>query len=175
MKKELIEKFNKLLDELNKQLNGEDEFNEFHKALAIRQNKDNIDKFGKIPFEQRIIILPQCLRNSKECQAEEQSYLYICKRCGKCKINEIIKKAEELGYGKVFIVKGGKAVSDILKKEKPGAVIGVACYFEGSLGMMECKKCKVTSEFVVLNKEGCADTDLDLNDLYEVMEFFDTL
>ena len=109
MKKELIEKFNKLLDEINNQLNDEDEFNEFHKALAIRQNKDNIDKFSKVEFSRRIIILPQCLRNSSECIAEEKGYMYICRKCGKCTIAKIIEKAEELRYQGVFVVKGGKA------------------------------------------------------------------
>ena len=53
--------------------------------------------FSQVPYNQRIIVIPQCLR-SMDCPAKFNSVEGArCVECGKCKIREISKKAKELG------------------------------------------------------------------------------
>lgn len=132
--------------------------------------KKNFKRFRRIPANQTIITLPQCMRNTKKCKAREAGPLYICQRCGMCQIDEIIGLAEKQGYGSVYILKGGRAVNEIMKKEKPEAVLGIACGWEGYLGLKETNRLKVTAEFVPLLKDGCSDTEVSITAVKKMME-----
>jgi len=90
---------------------------------------------------------------------------YECQECGACKIARIIQKAKKLGYKGVYILKGGSAVSMVIEQISPKAVLGVACYYEGMIGMAECENRGVPVQFVPLIKDGCVNTDLNLSDL----------
>ncbi len=136
---------------------------------AEKENKKNLKDYTLIPFSQRLILLPQCLRNTRKCQAEERGNQYLCKRCGACKIGKIILEAERLGYQGVYILKGGSAVQPLLKVNRPRAVLGVACQVEGEVGIKICKKNRVKVQFVSLLRDGCADTDVNLKSVVTLM------
>jgi hypothetical protein len=125
--------------------------------------------FSGIPFTERIIFVPHCLRNSKKCKAKDEGSYYICLECNACKIGPISKKAKELGYKGLFILKGGKAVHKLFSEVKPKAALAVACYFEGVQGMKEAKKNKIPVQFVPLTKDGCVDTDTDLQEVFKAI------
>jgi len=146
-------------------------FPELCTAITFRKNKENALKFSQVDFSKRLILLPQCIRSTEKCKAEEKAAEYLCKKCGACKAADIISKAEELGYMGVKILKGGSAVARLIKELKPEAVIGVACSFEGALGMLECERSGIVVQFVSLLRDGCSDTDVNLVDVYETMEF----
>ena len=133
-----------------------------YKKTVNAANRKNRNFFLSVPFNKRIVLLPQCLRNSKECKAKEKGPYFICARCGKCRISEIIKKAEKLGYGEVFVLKGGKIIPEIFKKKKPSAIVGVACYYEGFMGVGICEEFKIPVQFFPLLRDGCSDTELDI-------------
>ena len=137
---------------------------EFYKASVIQIGKRNIHRFSPIPFSERIILLPQCLRKIEKCKAKEVGNRYECQKCGACKIARIIQKAKNLGYKGVYILKGGSAVSMIIEQTSPKAVLGAACYYEGLIGMTECENRRIPVQFVPLTKEGCVNTDLNLPD-----------
>ncbi len=127
------------------------------------------EKFLQVPYEQRLILLPQCLRNincSTKLSPLEGSK---CLKCGKCKIVEIVKKAEELHYIGVFIVPGGGFVKRIMKRFKPSAILGIACPYELNLSMMEFSS-KIPGQGVLLSRTGCVETDIELEDVFEVMQ-----
>ncbi|ODS39592.1 MAG: hypothetical protein A7316_05045 [Candidatus Altiarchaeales archaeon WOR_SM1_86-2] len=127
------------------------------------------DDFDSVKYEDRIVILPQCLR-SLECPAKMSSFDGIkCIECNRCKVCEIKKKANELGYGKTFVITGGSFIKRIISKHKPKAVLGVACPYEAYWGMLELEKKGIPSQAVLLLKEGCVETDADLDEVYERM------
>jgi len=127
------------------------------------------NEFAQVPFKDRIVILPQCLR-SLECPARFSSVDGArCVGCGKCKIFEITKKANELGYKGVYIAPGGGFVRRIIKKIKPKAVLGVACPSEVNLGMLEVSTKGIPCQGVILLKTGCVNTDVDLDLVFETM------
>ena len=72
--------------------------------------------FSLVPFKDRIVVVPQCLR-SLECPASFHSVEGAkCIKCGKCKVFKITQKAEELGYKGTYIAPGGGFVKRIIKK-----------------------------------------------------------
>ena len=110
------------------------------------------------------------MRNSKQCKASDEGTFYSCAKCGCCKIAQIQKLAEELGYKKVYIMKGGKAIYNLLVEQQIKAVVAVACHFEGVQGIKITDSLKVITQFVPLLKDGCCDTDVDVNKVEEIMK-----
>ena len=137
-------------------------------GVEIRNNLSR-NKFSKVPYEERIIILPQCLRKL-ECPAKMSSVDGLkCIGCGQCKVSEIAKKAKELGYNGTIVVPGGGFVKRIIKKYKPQAIIGVACPHEVYAGMLETTKKGIITQGVVLQTGGCVETLVDLDELYGII------
>lgn len=128
------------------------------------------DRFAQVPFEDRIVLLPQCLR-SLECPAKFSSVKGAqCVGCGKCKIFDITNKAKELGYKGAYIAPGGGFVRRIIKKMKPKAVLGIGCPPEVNLGLLEVSTKGIPCQGVLLLKTGCVNTDVDLDLVFETME-----
>jgi hypothetical protein len=126
--------------------------------------------FSATPYADRLIVLPQCLR-SLECPAKFSSIDGAkCAKCDKCKITSITKKAEEMGYKGVYIAPGGGFVKRILKKIKPKAVIGVGCPVEVYWGLQGVSDAGLIGYGVLLLRDGCVMTDIDLDELFTVME-----
>jgi hypothetical protein len=90
-------------------------------------------------------------------------------QCNECKIAEIFSLSKELGYKKFYIMKGGKAIHNILKHEKPKAIIGIACFFEGAQAIKMTDKEKILVQFIPLLKDGCCDTDVDLEEAKKII------
>ncbi len=134
------------------------------KNMAFRK------EFKRVPFSNRLVFLPQCLKSSKECPAKLTEYGYECKKCGKCSIAEIIEEAEELGYKGVYIVPGGSLVKKIIEKERPGAVAGVACYLELVETMEQVALMGTIPQGVPLTKDGCVDTSVIVDKVKEMLE-----
>lgn len=144
---------------------------ELCKAIVSRKNTENAIAFSKAPFAKRLVFLPQCLRALGKCRAEERVYEYLCARCGACPAAAIHAKAEALGYGAVKMLKGGSAVMRLLDEHRPEAVLGVACSFEGAMGLLECECRGVVAQSVSLLRDGCANTTVDLSEVFEALEF----
>jgi hypothetical protein len=144
--------------------------NEHSAELILRKNRENTPAFQRTPYADRLILVPQCLRSTEKCQATEYSNEYICAGCGACKVALIVRRAGELGYAGVRILKGGSAVSRLLRELKPKAVLGIACSTEGIMGMIWSERAGLPVLCVPLSKDGCSDTDVALSEVMSVME-----
>lgn len=128
------------------------------------------EKFQSIPYKNRIVLLPQCLR-SLECPIKFSSVEGAqCAKCGKCKIVKIVKKAEEFGYKGSYIAPGGGFVRRILKKVRPLGVLGIGCAYEVNWGMLEVSGRGIPCQGVIILRDGCVETDVDLDMVFEKME-----
>jgi|LQAB01.1.fsa_nt_gi hypothetical protein len=143
---------------------------QIYKTFTYKQNKLHANKFASIPFNKRIVFVPHCMRNTAVCVAIEKASCYICTECGSCKVGDIIKLIRESSYRNLYIVKGGKAIEKIIRKQKPEAIVGIACYFEGSQAFKMLKDENVAVQFVPLTKDGCAATDTDLTEVEKVLK-----
>ena len=140
------------------------------KKFTQEKNEKYFEKFLQIPANKRMILVPQCLRNIKKCKAKEFGSYYLCAECGGCKICKISQAAKSAGYLGLRILKGGSTVKKLVTELKPGAILGVACYFEGVQGIKECEKRKISVYFYPLSKDGCENTDLELDNLIKLLE-----
>ena len=138
-------------------------------AVTAGKNEQHAERYARTPYTARIVLVPQCLRATGRCKAVEQAAEYVCKKCRACKIADILDEAERLGFMGVKILKGGAAVTRLLEELRPGAVLGVACSFEGTLGVLECERKGAAVQFVPLARDGCADTDVVLDTVLEAM------
>lgn len=130
-------------------------------------------RFSTVPYSDRVIILPQCLR-SLECPAKFSSIEgATCAGCKKCKIFKITEKAEEMGYKGVYIAPGGGFVKRILKEVKPKAVIGVGCPVEVYWGLLEVTSRGLLGQGQLLLRDGCVLTDVELDEVFNLMEMYE--
>ncbi len=142
------------------------------KRITEKKNKAMEKLFLGVPFSRRIVLVPHCLRNAKKCTAKDFGSYFICLECGNCKIETISKRAKKLGYKGIYILKGGRTIEKLVEELEPGAVLAVACYFEGAQGfeLLENKaKDKIAVQFVPLSKDGCTDTDVNLPEVLELL------
>lgn len=149
-------------------INGEDMMID---TVSVRIRNALLRKnFRKVPFEDRIVLFPQCLRNL-DCETSFSSIEGAkCLKCGKCKIKDAVEKAQELGYKGTYIAPGGGFVKRIIKKTNPSAVIGIGCPYEVNAGMLQVSSKGIPVQGVMLLEDGCVETDIDLEELFEVME-----
>ncbi|MDI3498053.1 DUF116 domain-containing protein [Archaeoglobus sp.] len=145
---------------------GEDEGLADYIYILVKNRAYRKD-WAELPVEKRLIFLPQCLRNSKSCQAELTEKGYICKKCGGCDIAEIVETAEELGYKHVYIVPGGSMIYRILKSLDMGsfACLGVACLPELCEASERLTLKDIPHQCVPLRKTGCVDTEVDVEEV----------
>ncbi len=122
-------------------------------------NKLHEKEFRDVPFSERAIFLPHCLRH-KDCKAERGREGIICINCGRCNIGSFKKEAEVLGY-KVFIVPGFSMIKTLIEQYKPKAVLGVGCLNELNKAKEEMGGNNIVPQGVALLKDGCVDTEAD--------------
>ncbi len=126
-------------------------------------------KFASVPFSERILILPQCLR-PRDCPAKLNELGYKCMNCGKCDIKKIIKIAKDTGYKNTYIVSGGSVVNKIFSIEKPKACFGIACAKELILASFVCEKFGIIPQGLSLLKDGCIDTIVNMKNLISTLQ-----
>jgi len=124
------------------------------------KNNSGRDRFVKIPYSERILLLPQCLR-SRDCPARPSEYGYECVDCGRCELSQIIKEAEALGYKGTMIISGGSVVPKALSRLSPKGCLGVGCIKELVMASFVCEKFGVIGQGLRLLKDGCLETDID--------------
>ena len=142
---------------------------ELFELYVEAKNRAQLDSFAATPYNQRIVLLPQCLR-AKDCPAEIGKYGYKCKQCGKCSIANIVKTSKELGYKGTFVMPGGSLAKTIMLDLKPKASLGVACSKELVMGSYLCEKVGVIGQGVKLLKDGCINTVVDLKTLQDALK-----
>jgi len=127
------------------------------------RNKVNEKVYKKVEPQEKIVVLPHCLR-STECEAKLETSGLVCNNCNRCVIGVIKNKAEEKGI-QVFIIPGSTFLKKIIEKNNFKAVLGVACYQDLNLSMM--KLSKFSCQGVPLLKDGCINTKVDVKAVFE--------
>jgi geranylgeranyl pyrophosphate synthase len=79
-----------------------------------------------VPYERRLLLLPQCLANAAVCKADRDGLGLLCAQCGGCAIGELQAEADRLGYV-TLVAEGTTVVSKLLTSGKVDAVVGVGC------------------------------------------------
>jgi len=74
---------------------------------------------------------------------------------------------EKMGY-RIFIVPGSSFIKRMVKKYRPKAILGVGCLSEVKEGIDMADKMGLIVMGVVTLKEGCVETIVNWQDVYEV-------
>ena len=117
-----------------------------------------------------IILIPHCLQNS-ECEFKITTNINNCKRCGKCKIKNILELCEKYGVY-VSIATGGTMARKIVKEKKPRFILAVACERDLASGIQDSYPLPV---YGLPNKRPfgpCFNTDVELERIEEALNYF---
>ena len=129
------------------------------------RNKVSEKSFKQIDNKDKILILPHCLRSPK-CEAKLDATGLHCTDCNRCVIGVLKDKAENNGYN-VFIIPGSTFLKKIVNENKFKAVLGVACYQDLNLAMMNLSD--FHCQGVPLLKDGCVCTKVDTRAVLDKM------
>ncbi len=114
-----------------------------------------------VPFNRRMLLLPQCLRNSRLCRGQQDEMGLLCSECGNCIIHEIQREAENLGYV-VLITEGTTVATRLVESGKVDAVIGVGCMEVLQKMFASVHKYALPGIGIPLLNCGCKDTTADV-------------
>ena len=125
-----------------------------------------LDKFKAVK-EDKILLGPKCMRHP-ECKARCDSRIgYICLGCGKCSYMRLKNECEKHGY-KLYIAPGSSFVKNIIKSQKPKAIVGIGCYGELNEYMHNVSRF-IPGQGVPLLRDGCFNTEVNLEEVIEKM------
>ena len=136
--------------------------------LANKHQRKNFKK-----AKRKALLLPHCTRTymDRRCMADfiPEIPTYKCNGCTQeCSVNKATKLGQKKGYD-VFVIPGGSCAEKILKDEKYQGVLGVACGMELKMSVGLLNKLGIAGQGVFLTKNGCSNTNLNLESLERVM------
>ncbi len=137
-------------------------------VMVLLNNEVWRDTVASIPYERRLLLLPQCLRDIKECPAKIDEFGLLCEECGRCSIGELQSLAEELGYV-VLVAEGSTVVSKLLEGGKVDAVVGVSCLSALEKSFPRMADGAIPGLAIPLTVDGCAGTKMDEDDIREAI------
>ncbi|MDH6303742.1 geranylgeranyl diphosphate synthase type II [Parabacteroides sp. PF5-5] len=118
------------------------------------------DTVASIPYDKRILLLPKCLSNSKNCKADVDELGLLCYRCKHCSIPDLQDKAESLGMMSI-VAEGFTSVIGLIENRVVDTVIGVSCLDSLEKAFPLLINNAVPGLAIPLNRAGCKDTDVD--------------
>lgn len=138
-------------------------FIEINNQLVLNEAK-------KVKPEKLLILLPHCLQYH-ECTVRVTGDIENCKKCGKCKIKELVGLTEKYNVP-VSVATGGTLARRIVVEKKPHIIIGVACERDLTSGIQDSFPIPV---YGILNKRPfgpCYDTDIDIDLVEKAVRVF---
>ncbi len=121
-----------------------------------------------IPFDRRVVLLPQCLRTRGECPAEMDEFGLLCEQCGRCLIGEFQAEAQALGCV-TLVAEGTTVVTRLLEQGRVDAVIGVSCLHVLERAFPHAAMHAIPSIAIPLSRDGCDATGVDADWVREAM------
>jgi geranylgeranyl diphosphate synthase, type II len=115
---------------------------------------------ASIPYEKRVFMLPQCLRDSKNCPAEIDELGLLCELCGRCDISELESEAEAMGYCAI-VAEGTTVVTKLIEQGTIQAVVGVSCLSVMERAFPHMANQAIPGMAIPLLRDGCTDTVVD--------------
>jgi len=147
-----------MADEIIAQTKTESSFREF--AMVVCGNEIWRPVVAATPYNRRLLLLPQCLKNNSSCHAEIDELGLICAGCQSCQIDSILQKAEMLGYA-TLVAEGTTVAISLVQDGSVDAVVGVTCMSVLQKSFETVSKAAVPVIGIPLLFEGCAETDVD--------------
>ena len=123
------------------------------------------------PFNRRLLLLPQCLRNNRNCAATFDELGLLCAGCRHCLIDETVTVAENLGYA-TLVAEGTTVAIGLVEEGSVDAVIGVSCMSALEKSFAPVSRAAVPVIGIPLLYDGCENTEVDKEWLFEEIKAF---
>jgi|GEM_PF-175761 len=139
---------------------GEDGLSEKDAERLFHEvNEAHLPYFMNLDREDICLFLPHCLKK-RDCPASTDEEGVHCEKCGRCVMATLTAAAEEAGL-RVFCAPGGTLIKALIKKYRPKAVIGVACWKEILLAYELLWNTGIFVQVFPLEKDGCFETSVN--------------
>ena len=130
--------------------------------LLVRRRKKKVEP------ENLLLLFSSCLQNSK-CKQNLVHEVQNCKRCGACKVSELLALAERCQV-RPFLATGGKIALLEARKQEVKAIVAVACEKELREGILATFP-KAVLAVVNLRPSGpCRDCSVNIEDVEKAVE-----
>ena len=140
----------------------------------IEQTPNN--GLSHVPFAQRVLLLPHCLRPSEGCPGRMTKQGLDCTGCthAECAIFQLRTSAANAGYKGVCVAPGGRLAVRFLIEHQPIGVVAIACHKELEEGLeavdeIEWANGRPAVATVPLLRDGCVDTQVDVTLAREII------
>lgn len=144
-----------------------------HYAIILLNNALWETVFSAFPRDQRLLLLPVCLRNHERCKAPRDDMGLLCQDCGACRIPAFTEAAESHGIP-VLVSESSSSVSEWVEQGAIQAVIGVSCLESMEKTFPAIFRNGIPGIGVPLLVDGCRDTVPDTDLLLEVLSVPET-
>jgi geranylgeranyl diphosphate synthase type II len=115
-----------------------------------------------VPYDRRVLLLPQCLRRKDSCPAQMDQFGLLCEQCGQCPTGDLQDEAERLGYV-VLIAEGTTVVTKLLESGQVDAVVGVSCLSALERSFPHLTDAAIPGTAIPLFRIGCNNTSADID------------
>jgi len=133
---------------------------DIRRSFVAINNRLVLAEAKKVKPHQLLILLPHCLQNH-ECKVRITGKVENCKKCGKCKIKDLVTLSETYQVP-IAVATGGTLARKIVVEKRPKVIIAVACERDLSSGIQDSYPIPV---FGIFNRRPfgpCYDTDVDM-------------
>ena len=124
----------------------------------------------RVKPDELLLLFPACLQCS-ECPNDVSEDVGNCKRCGKCKVSDLVALSEKYAC-RIESATGGRLALAKVKDPAVKAVVAVACSKELRQGMLAAFPKAVIGIVNVWPRGPCKDTDVELKDVEEAIRWF---
>ncbi len=136
-------------------------------AYLIKLN-NRLQSNKKRKVEKILILTPSCLQN-KDCINNVVEDVQNCRKCGKCRIKDLLELSEKYAV-KLAVATGGRLARQVLEDTRADTVIAVACEKELASGIIDTYPVAVHA---VVNQRPfgpCVNTDVQIQDVERIMQ-----
>jgi uncharacterized protein len=133
---------------------------DIRRSFVAINNRLVLAEAKKVKPHELLILLPHCLQNH-ECRLRITHNIENCKKCGKCKIKDLVTLSETY-HVPIAVATGGTLARKIVVEKRPKVIIAVACERDLSSGIQDSYPIPV---FGIFNRRPfgpCFDTDVDM-------------
>ena len=142
---------------------------QYHEYTAVLLNNELWrDRFAKMPYDRRLLLLPKCVRKRDKCLGKMDEYGLVCGHCGSCPIHQLQEEAERLGYV-VLVAEGSPVVMGLIGSGQIEAVIGVSCLSVLKEVFPYMEVAGICGIALPLLQDGCEETSFDMDWLWEAI------
>ena len=122
----------------------------------------------KVPANKLLVVVPHCLQLAS-CPHKITRDPSNCKRCGGCNIGDLVKLSEELGFI-FFVATGGTLARQIIKNNRPQAVLAIACERDLMSGIQDVYPLPAVGVLNIRPNGPCYNTRVDMDEVKKSLQ-----